>query len=169
MLEVIAPKITDISNIKGISTLLALPMLCVAYFLQSGPSIEWDQTILFGLGDQLPPEVVLQRLITIFVLKSLWISFFGMLAYGLISYIYVNSNYPVVQMISVLMVAVALFGLFCATKFPELQLIDTFWFYSLIVWGVFLQTMKEQLDAERKRIDEMIREKSKERQRAKAA
>ncbi len=169
MLEVVAPKITDISNIKGISTLLALPMLCVAYFLQSGPSIEWDQTILVGLGDSLPPEIVLRRLITIFVLKSLWISCFGMLAYGLISYVYVYSKFPVVQTISVLMVAVALFGLFCSAKFPELKLIDTFWFYSLVVWGVFLQTMKEQLDAERERIDELIREKAKERQRANAA
>ena len=64
------------------------------------------------------------------------------------------------------MIAVALFGILCSAQFTQLKLIDPFWFYSLIVWGVFLQTMKEQLDAERRKIEEAIEERKKSKQNA---
>ena len=31
-------------------------------------------------------------------------------------------------------------------KIDQLKEIEKFWFYSFIVWGVFLQTMREELD-----------------------
>ncbi|HLA35333.1 MAG TPA: hypothetical protein VJ001_10770 [Rhodocyclaceae bacterium] len=158
MLDAVTPKITDISNIKGISTLLALPTLCIAYFLQTDATISWDGTVWFGLGENLLPETELRRLILIFLLKSIWISFFGLVAYGLLTYLYINITFPFVELASVLMIAFALFGIFCSAQFVQLKLIDPFWFYGLIVWGVFLQTMKEQLDAERRRIEEAIKE-----------
>jgi hypothetical protein len=166
MLDAVAPKIADISSIKGISTLLALPMLCIAYFLQTGATIGWDGTVWFGLGENLPVEAELRRLIAIFILKSIWISAFGLFAYGTVSHIYINVDFPVIQLASMLMIAFSLFGIFCSDKFGQLKLIDPFWFYGLIVWGVFLQTMKEQLDAQRRRIEEAIDEHRKSKQRA---
>jgi hypothetical protein len=156
VLEAITPKITEISSMKGISALLALPMLCVAYFLQTGATIEWDGTVWFGLGENLPPETELRRLIIIFVLKSVWVSLFGAVGYGLLSYLQINVDFPVVQLASVVIIALALFGLFCSNLFTQLKLIDPFWFYGLVVWGVFLSTMKEQFDAERQRIEAAI-------------
>ncbi|WP_448135704.1 hypothetical protein [Stenotrophomonas rhizophila] len=164
MLEAVTPKITDAASIKGISTLLALPMLCVAYFLQSGPTIEWDGLVLFGLGDNPLSEIQLRRLIAIFVLKSIWIVFFGMVVYGVLSYIHIHVNFPVIQLASVLLVAVAIFGIFCSEKFPQLKLVDPFWFYGLMVWGLFLSSMKEQFDGERRKIDIRYEERKKSKQ-----
>lgn len=166
MLDVITPKITDISSIKGISTLLALPMLCIAYFLQTGATISWDGTVWFGLGENLPPQTELNRLVLLFILKSVWISFFGLIAYGLLTQLYINVEFPFIELTSVLMIAFALFGIFCTSQFTQLKLIDSFWFYGLIVWGVFLQTMKEQLDAERRKIEAAIEERRKAKQNA---
>jgi hypothetical protein len=166
MLDAITPKITDISSIKGISALLALPMLCIAYFLQTGAMVSWDDSVWFGLGENLPPETELHRLILLFLLKSVWISFLGLIAYGLLTQLYINVAFPLIELSSVLMIAVALFGIFCSARFTQLKLIDPFWFYSLIVWGVFLQTMKEQLDAERRKIEEAIEERKKSKQNA---
>lgn len=154
MLEALTPKITDISSIKGISTLLALPMLCIAYFLQTGSNISFGNFMVLDLDQGLSEHIQLKQLIFIFVLKSIWISSFGLLAYGLLSYIYVNFTYPVIELTSVLMIAFALFGIFCSSQFIQLKLIEPFWFYGFIVWGVFLQAMKEQLDAARIRIEQ---------------
>jgi ABC-type transport system involved in multi-copper enzyme maturation permease subunit len=149
---VVTPKIADISSIKGISTLLALPMLCVAYFLQTGATITWDDTVWFGLGKDLPVLAELSRLILLFLIKSIWISFWGMIAYGVLTQIYIHITFPFIELASVLMIAVALFGIFCSAQFSQLKLIDPFWFYGFIVWGVFFQSMKEQLDTERQKI-----------------
>lgn len=156
MLEAVLPKITHASSIKGISTLLALPMLCVAYFLQSGPAIGWNNEIWFGLGQNLSIDVELRRLITIFLLKSIWISFFGMIGYGLLSYIHINVEFPAIQLASVLLIAFSIFGIFCSNRFIQLKLIDPFWFYGLLTWGLFLSSMKEQLDTERRKIEARI-------------
>lgn len=149
--------------------MLALPVLCVAYFLQTGATIAWDGSIWFGLGENLPPETELRRLILIFVLKSVWVSFFGVFGYGLLSYVQINFDFPVVQLASVVILALALFGIFCSNLFVQLKLIDPFWFYGLIVWGVFLSTMKEQLDAERKKIEADIENRRKPKQQSDAA
>lgn len=164
MLDAVTPKITDISSIKGISTLLALPMLCIAYFLQTGATISWDDTVWLGLGENLPVQTELNRLILLFLLKSIWISFFGLITYGLLTQLYINVEFPFIELASVLMIAIALFGIFCSAKFTQLKLIDSFWFYGFIVWGVFLQTMKEQLDAERRKIEAAIEERRRSKQ-----
>ena len=151
MLEDIIPKITDISSIKGISTLLALPMLCIAYFLQTGATISWDGSVWFGLGDNLSLSTELYRLILIFLIKSIWVSFWGTVIYGALTYIDVYVDFPLIELTSVLMISFSLLGIFCSAKFEQLKLIDSFWFYGFVVWGVFLQTMKEQLEAERQK------------------
>lgn len=143
------PKITDISSIKGISSLLALPLLCVAYILQTGANISWDGDVWFEVGSGLPADVQLNRLILIFVLKSLWISFIASMAYGLVAYAYLSVDFPFLQVISIVLIGLALFGLFAAEAFPPIKIVNAFWFYAFVVWGVFLQTMREQLDRHR--------------------
>lgn len=142
----VVPKITDISNIKGISTLLALPLICVAYILQTDASIGWDGSVWFGVGSETYTDTIqLNRLIIIFVLKSLWIAFWSMGLYSLAAHFHYELDYPFLQIISVVLIAFALFGMFAIEKYPQLKDINQFWFYSFIVWGVFLQTMVEQL------------------------
>lgn len=142
----VIPKITDISSIKGISSLLALPLLCVAYILQTGANISWDGNIWFGVAADLPEDIQLNRLILIFVLKSLWVSFFAALVYSIVAFAHSEIDFPFLQVTSVVLIGFALFGLFAAETFLQIKAVNSFWFYSFIVWGLFLQTMREQLD-----------------------
>lgn len=146
MVDVI-PKITDIASIKGISSLLALPMLCVAYILQTDATIGFDNFIWFGLNPDLASEVQLNRLILIFLLKSLWISGIAAICYSLVAVLHFEIKFPFLQVTSIVLLAFALFGLFASDKYLQLKQINQFWCYSFIVWGVFLQTMQEQLNA----------------------
>lgn len=142
----VVPKITDISNIKGISSLLALPLLCVAYILQTDATISWDGNIWFGLNPDLPTNIQLNRLILIFVLKSLWISGIAAMAYGAVALMHYEIHFPFLQVVSIILLAFALFGIFASEKHVQLKQINQFWFYCCIAWGIFLQSMREQLD-----------------------
>ena len=144
MVEV--PKVADISNIKGISGLLALPLLCVAYILQTNASIGWDGNIWFTINTDLPADIQLRRLILIFVLKSLWVSGIAAFLLKLISVLHLNIDFPFLLIISIILLAIALFGIFGSEMFPQLKQINHFWFYCFIAWGVFLQSFQEKLD-----------------------
>lgn len=142
------PKITDISSIKGISSLLALPLVCVAYILQTGANISWDGNIWFGVPTDLPESIQVNRLFLIFALKSLWISLIAATAYGVVALAHKSIDFPFIAVTSNVLMGFALFGLFAADTFPQIKAVNSFWFYAFIVWGVFLQSMREQLDKE---------------------
>lgn len=142
----LVPKIADIATLKGISMLLALPMLCVAYTFQTGLEIGWDGSVWLALNPDDGQALQTFKLFFIFVCKSLWVSFFAALAYGAVSFLHYVWSFPFLYVTSVVLIAVALFGIFGAQKFEPLQEVEKFWFYSFIVWGVFLQAMREQLD-----------------------
>ena len=55
-------------------------------------------------------------------------------------------NFPFLQVVSIILIAFALFGIFASEKYVQLKQINQFWFYCCIAWGVFLQSMREQLD-----------------------
>jgi magnesium-transporting ATPase (P-type) len=142
----LVPKIADIATLKGISMLLALPMLCVAYTFQTGLEISLDGSVWLAIEPDDNENLQNFKLFFIFVCKSLWISFFAAMAYGLVSYFHYGWKFPFLYVASVVLIAIALLGIFGQEKIDQLKEIEKFWFYSFIVWGVFLQTMREELD-----------------------
>lgn len=152
MLELM-PKIADISSIKGISKLLSLPMVCVAYMLQSGAVISFDDIILFSIPSDISEFAQLNRLIVIFILKSLFISTVVLVLYEVLKEIHVKTNKPVLHVISMLFIAFAILGIFGLEHFPQISAINPFWFYSFIVWGIYIQTTVDKFDL----IDERFR------------
>jgi len=148
MLELM-PKIADISSIKGISKLLSLPMVCVAYILQTGTEIHIDNWEIISVSPNLPEQIQLNRLILIFILKSIFISAITIMGYELVKFIHIQSQKPILEVISMLCIAFALLGIFGLEHFPQIGLINPFWFYSFIVWGIYIQTTVdffEQID-----------------------
>ena len=143
----IIPKITDVSSLKAISAILALPLLCVAYIFQTGAEIGWDGSIWFGVNEDLTQQAQLNRLLLIFVFKSVWVSLFAVIGYGFLAYGQASINFPLLQLISIVLLAFGLLGVFGAEQFPQLKLISPFWFYSCFVWGMFLHAMREQIDS----------------------
>ena len=138
----IVPKIADIATLKGLSMLLALPMVCVAYTFQTGLVIGFEDSVLMSFqdGDKIT------KLFFIFICKSIWVSFFAIFFYGLARYLQIEIEFQFLYVISVMLVAIAIIGIFGKAKIPELQRIDSFWFYACIVWGVFLQTTVDEIN-----------------------
>lgn len=116
------------------------------YALLIGGNIGWDGNIWWSIPADSAESTQLIMLISIFIVKSLWVSFFAVAGYSVVSYAHTQIKFPFLQIVSVVLIALALFGLYATEKFPQIKAINSFWFYSFIVWGVFLQTMIEQLD-----------------------
>lgn len=142
----LVPKIADISTLKGISMLLALPMICVAYTFQTGLEIFIDNEIWLGVNPEDSDAWRNFKVFIIFILKSLWISFFAAIFYGVLTVLHEHVDFPVIYVSSVILIAIALLGIFGQEKIPELKAIDRFWFYAFIVWGVYLQTIIEKFE-----------------------
>jgi hypothetical protein len=138
----IIPKIADIATLKGLSMLLALPMICVAYTFQTGLVIGFEESIFmsFQSGD------TVAKILFIFICKSTWISFYAIFIYGVARYLQIGTSFQFLYIISVILISIAMMGIFGKTKIPELQNIDNFWFYGCIVWGVFLQTTVDEIN-----------------------
>lgn len=140
------PKIADIATLKGISMLLALPMLCVAYTFQTGLEISFDDSIWLAIEPGDNERLQNFKLFFIFICKSLWVSFFAGMAYSLVSYLHHMWDFPFLYVTSVVLISIAILGIFGQEKIEQLKSVEDFWFYSFIVWGIFLQTMREDLD-----------------------
>jgi len=142
----IVPKLTDISGLKAASTLLALPMLCVAYIIQDGATIGWDGKVWLEIPLDRPEEIQLNWLIAIFLIKSLWAAFWGVLGYVVLACAHHFSEFPILHIAMVLLLALGIFGVFGHEYFPQLRLVNTYWFYCAFVWALFFGAMAEQLD-----------------------
>jgi hypothetical protein len=68
------------------------------------------------------------------------------MAYGLLGWINYVSNFPLLLLLSVLLLALGAFGIFGREEFPILNNLSPFWFYCAIVWALFFQGMYEQLE-----------------------
>lgn len=148
----IIPKITDMKNLQDLSKVLAIPMLMVAYILQDGPQIGWEGKVWFDLGSDLPQAVQLARLVIIFVVKGVWVSFIAFIGYSFVAVVHVESdffrNIGLLAIVANLLFGFAILGLFGTSKVPPLSAINPFWWYALIVWGFFFLTMNAELSGE---------------------
>lgn len=149
----IIPKLTDVSGLKAASTLLALPMLCVAYVLQDGAQVGFDGHVWLSIPSDLDQTFQLRRLLFIFVLKALWVAFWGMIGYGVLAWAHFTSNFPLLQTASVVLLSVGIFGIFGQKTYPQLDAMSNYWFYCSIVWALFLGSMAEQIDKATEHLD----------------
>ncbi|AQH01660.1 hypothetical protein A9R05_23030 [Burkholderia sp. KK1] len=142
------PKLTDVKSLQDLSKILAWPMLVVAYFLATGPQIEFDG-LWFGIVDDLPMDVQTRRFFLIFVLKAIWSGSIAAFVYLFIGelhkLLYIYRNIVLFPYVSAFLFALALLGIFGSSQFIWLKNLDSFWCYAAIVWGFFLLAMTEQL------------------------
>lgn len=143
------PKLTDVKSLQDLSKILAWPMLIVAYFLVTGPQIEFNDAVWFDIPDSLPMDIQTRRFFLIFILKAVWsggIAAFVYLFVGeLHAQLYIYRDIVLFPYISAVLFALALLGIFGSSQFIWLRNLDSFWCYAAIVWGFFLLAMTEQL------------------------
>ncbi len=142
----IIPKFSDVKHLSDLAKVFALPMLAVAYMIQTGFTIGWEGSFSFEIHDELTDEQALARLGLIVVGKSLWIAFWGACLYALIAFVHIFINNVCVPLFATIFFVFALLGLFGVELPSIVPDINKFWSYCFLVWGFFLLNIKDQLD-----------------------
>ncbi|GAA3720421.1 hypothetical protein GCM10022421_30890 [Oceanisphaera sediminis] len=143
----IVPKITDIKNLQDLGKVFSLPMLAVAYILQTGVNISWDGSVWFGIPSELEEYAKFNRFVLIVILKTIWISGIGATFYAMLAGLHIYSRELLLPIAAIIMFVFGLLGLFSFEEAEQMKSVNNFWFYACFVWGFFLLSMKEQIDS----------------------
>lgn len=128
-------KVTDVKSLKELAGILTYPMIAIAYFIQSSPSIGWEDSWHFGISESLPERIQLTQLFLIFTLKTIWIcGIFGAIKIGLRELDWEHLDL-VLAMASIVFIGIGLMGFFAKTASPLLSSVNDFWFAACLVWG----------------------------------
>lgn len=143
----LAPKLTDLKNLQDLAKIFALPMLAVAYILQTGLVVSPDETVWFSVNWERNSFYVWSMVLFIVVLKTLWMAFWGFLAHCGIGLLHATFSPLVYPLSAMCLFTLGLLGLFPPDEIASrVSSVSAFWFYACFVWGFFFIAMDRQLE-----------------------
>ncbi|WP_296509752.1 hypothetical protein [Rhodoferax sp.] len=128
-------KVSDVKSLKELAHVLTYPLIAVAYFMQSGPSIGWEDQWRWGIPESLTVTGQLSLFFIYFALKSIWVC----AAVGVVDVLVTQLNWEYGEVLlaiaSIVFIGVGLMGLFAQDMHPLLAKVNKFWFVACLVWG----------------------------------
>lgn len=144
-----APKLTDLKNLQDLAKIFALPMLAVAYILQTGLVVSVEGTVLLSVNWEGNLASAWLMALFIVVLKALWSAFCGTLVNGFIWIMQTQFSELVYPLSAMCLFTLGLLGLFPPQELSaRVMSVSTFWFYACFVWGFYFIAMQKQSSGE---------------------
>lgn len=141
------PKISDIKNLKDLSTVLVLPLLCACYIYQTEFILS-----LGGFSFSIEPDSsgfwYYVQFVVIFVGKTVWAAFFSSALYMAVIYAYVYIHQSIIHLIVLLLLTFGFAGVFATDKINTYLSLAPLWYYSCFVVAFFLLSMLEQIESD---------------------
>lgn len=142
----LAPKLTDLKNLQDLAKIFALPMLAVAYILQTGLVVSVEDWFRLGVNWDHNAVLVWSVVLFIVVLKTLWMALCGMVAHGIIWALHTEFSEQVYPLSAMCLFTLGLLGLFPPEEIAgRVSSVSNFWFYACFVWGFYFIAMDRQL------------------------
>lgn len=142
----LAPKLTDLKNLQDLAKIFALPMLAVAYILQTGLVVGFDGSTWFNVDWGSNAFYIWSMVLFIVVLKTLWMAIWGFLVHCVIGLLHTQFNPLVYPLSAMCLFTLGLLGLFPPDEIASrVSSVSNFWFYACFVWGFFFIAMDRQL------------------------
>lgn len=141
----LAPKITDLKNLQDLSKIFALPMLAVAYIMQTGLVVSFDEFEFIRVNWEGSLGIAWFQTFWVVVLKTLWMALWGAIFNGVIGLLHTNWNELVYPLSGMCFFTLGLLGLFPPKEvLMNFSSVNNFWFYACFVWGFFCIAMDNQ-------------------------
>ena len=141
-------KLIDARSFQDISKILTIPMVIVAYILQNDESLSIFGFTILSLDSTLSQEINFHRLVVIFFGNALVCIIFSYIALTVLRFFsawaLIEKGFPLLRIMSHLLFAFGILGIFGAEKFKELSRVIPFWYYASIVWGFFCIALSKQ-------------------------
>jgi len=141
----VMPKIGDIKNLKDLSKVIVLPLLCACYLYQSNFSISVDD-FLFTVNSKASFLTQLAQTIAIFVCKTLWAATFSILLYLAVIFADIYIHQIILPVVVLLLLTLGFTGVFAPSKIDLLINLNSIWFYCCFVVAFFLLAMQDDVE-----------------------
>lgn len=143
----IVPKIGDIKNLKDLSRVIVLPMICACYLFQSDFSIDIDGLITLTFTDDVSTTQQFILAAIIFTAKTLWAAFWAILTYAFLLWANFTIHQAIIPIFVLMLLTMGFAGIFAKGEIPLLSELGSVWFYTSFVVGFFLLSIEEELDS----------------------
>lgn len=134
----IITKFSDVKSLKDLARVFTLPTAAVAYFLQTGPTVGFDDLFMWSISPSLNQTAQLSLFAIFFILKTAWISFWLFAADQLLWAFDWAAREAVILVVAIALLAFGLMGIFMNDAVPQLSAVNRFWFFAFFVWGFYL-------------------------------
>ena len=141
------PKISDIKNLKDLSTVLVLPLLCACYIYQTEFILSLG-SFSFSIEPDSSGFWYYVQFVVIFVGKTVWAAFFSSALYMAVIYAYVYIHQSIIHLIVLLLLTFGFAGVFATDKINTYLSLAPLWYYSCFVVAFFLLSMLEQIESD---------------------
>ena len=140
-------KFGEIKNLKDLSKVIVLPLLCTCYIFQSNFTIQLDSWLLISVEET--SSYTVQVFITglIFISKTLVSGFVYVIAYYLFSLVNIYCNQILLPIVVLLLLTLGFVGILIPEKVALLKYIEKIWFYSTFVVAFFLLAHEDEMHA----------------------
>lgn len=144
-----APKLTDLKNLQDLAKIFALPMLAVAYILQTGLVVSLNDTVWLSVDWEGNLGAAWLMALFIVVLKTLWSALCGTLVNWFIWVLQTEFNELFYPLTAMCLFTLGLLGLFPPQELAaRVMSLSPFWFYACFVWGFYFIAMQKQSSGE---------------------
>jgi hypothetical protein len=141
----VVPKIGEIKNLKDLSKVIVLPLLCACYIFQSSFTVQFDDWFTLAVNESSTFTVQLFQVAFIFVSKTIVTAIIcSFLFYSLvIANIYTKEI--LLPIVVLLLLTFGFVGIFASEKVLLLKQVKGIWFYSTFVVAFFLLAHEDEM------------------------
>jgi len=141
----IVPKIGEIKNLKDLSKVIVLPLLCACYIFQSNFTVQFDNWFTISVNESATFTVQLIQIIFIFTCKTLAIALICSVFYYSLVIANIYANDLLVPIVVLLLLTLGFVGIFAPEKVPLLKQVREIWYYSTFVVAFFLLAHQDEM------------------------
>ena len=141
----IAPKIGEIKNLKDLSNVIVLPLLCACYIFQSNFTIQFDGWFTLSVNESATFTVQLIQIVFIFISKTIFTALVCSLFYYSIAIANIYTKELLLPILVLLLLTLGFVGIFAPEKVPLLKQVKGIWYYSTFVVAFFLLAHEDEM------------------------
>jgi hypothetical protein len=144
----VIPKVSEVKNLQDLSKVIVLPLIAVAYVLQTGLTLSlggWT----FTIPTLASPAGMVFWAVLIFTLKAVFISVAAVLTYVFLFYAHIwlmLFRFHLLPSVGLLFIAFGFYGVLTDGSADHIAVIHHSWFYTAFAVGFFLLQANTQFE-----------------------
>ncbi|WP_261641096.1 hypothetical protein [Erwinia mallotivora] len=140
----ILPKLSDIKNLKDLSKVIVLPLLCACYISQSDFSLS-GESVFLSLNNTDSTGLMLLKVTFIFLGKTMFSAILFILIYVGIAFLHFCTKGMALPFFMLILLTFGFLGIFAGDKVTAIFHMQKIWYFASFVTAFFFLEMTESI------------------------